>query len=668
MLLLSATILSCGRKEKFEVRDFKPFSNFEFTEDTLHLRMDLSDAVLYGITIPSASEGSDGFFRFTFDVRNNAGRDKRYYYKVYYQNESYKFPETTMLGDTVLYNPRSSSNFYGSWEVCSEGFHVTGAVSGDSEWHTIRDSIRIVGNPRDEKKFYGADPVMMEQKPYTVEQVYARMKNSQEWMNQIREKARKNGITYEKQRYLDAMWTIREALRKGDYNNRWKRNPRVGAYSFLLVVATEEALATIPDHVRDISLAEPGATTFLNPYYYYLHEDSLNEKGIKQLIAKEVLAVSARLEPQNGIFVDEFALNDPTPDKSAFGTYCNDSSLFRSAHFEQFFHDVNTAHRYNNIPVVYDVTGDGYSREEYWKNAKKYSEKERLHDKAKITDCPCTTVGYDSVRQAIYITVPGNHKNEFRKENVGVKSRIGFTYGKFRAKIRFPALLSSGNVWNGLTCAFWMIYQADEDWNKRRPCEGGYIPKGEVGKTDVRIPDTYYTEIDIEIVKASRYWPCESVTYPELSYADNPAENRNLIVTCTNWDLACREPELFAPGVTQISFLDKTFTVHRWDDWYKALTSKFELPHDEVVNNILFYEIEWLPDRIIWRLGPSEDRMKVIGFMDTSITSIPDNQMLLIMSQEFHYGEWWPTSPFQQDNIPFPAEDITGYLYDVVIE
>ncbi|MBN1339582.1 MAG: hypothetical protein JXA03_09670, partial [Bacteroidales bacterium] len=381
------------------------------------------------------------------------------------------------------------------------------------------------------------------------------------------------------------------------------------------------------------------------------------------------LTTFARLLPDNGIFVDELAFNQPEIKEGYFNELCGNSSLLnRYAHFEQFFHNVNTSSSYKNIPVIADVTGSGYSRKEYLANKNRYKNSERVHDKVGITHCPCKTVGFDSIQKALFILNPGNHEKQFRKENVGIRSRIGFTYGKFRAKIKFPALLSTDNVWNGLTCAFWLIYQANAEWNNRGLCEGGYIPKSEVGKTELRIHETPYTEIDIEIVKASKFWPSESVSYPVLSYADRPADNRNLIITSTNWDLACREPGLFAPGVTRISYMDQTHSLHRWDDWYKALTSKYELPHDQVVENVLFYEIEWLPERIIWRIGTSEKEMRVFGYMDNTVTRIPDNQMLMIMSQEFHYGEWWPTSPFQQNNIPFPAEDITGYLYDVVIE
>ena len=58
-------------------------------------------------------------------------------------------------------------------------------------------------------------------------------------------------------------------------------------------------------------------------------------------------------------------------------------------------------------------------------------------------------------------------------------TRVGFTYGKFRGKIKFPVMLNEENIWNGLTYAFWLIYQDNHAWNNRRATEGGYIDKND---------------------------------------------------------------------------------------------------------------------------------------------------------------------------------------------
>ena len=74
------------------------------------------------------------------------------------------------------------------------------------------------------------------------------------------------------------------------------------------------------------------------------------------------------------------------------------------------------------------------------------------------------------------------------------------------------------------------------------------------------------------------------------------------------------------------------------------------------------------PKEIIWRIGPSKDKLRVVGYVNSSVTSIPNNQMLLIITQEFHNTKWWIGSPYSQENIPFPGNDIEGKIYEVTIE
>jgi hypothetical protein len=54
--------------------------------------------------------------------------------------------------------------------------------------------------------------------------------------------------------------------------------------------------------------------------------------------------------------------------------------------------------------------------------------------------------------------------------------------------------------------------------------------------------------------------------------------------------------------------------------------------------------------------------------MNDQSTSIPNNQMTLIVTQEYHNTKWWPGSPFDQENLPFPSKDLIGKIYELVIE
>lgn len=260
---------------------------------------------------------------------------------------------------------------------------------------------------------------------------------------------------------------------------------------------------------------------------------------------------------------------------------------------------------------------------------------------------------------------PGNPTpDDLRKENVGIRTRHGLTYGKYRAKIRFPKIMSEDHVWNGVTCAFWLKYQ-EGSWNQRSNCESGYNPKLYLDKESSNT--SIYSEIAIEIVKTSKYWSVSSYADKSNIPVDD-ALNGNLTLTCTNWDLACHDADSFNIGVKPIEYEGQEYRLHRWHDRYRALTAKYEYPHDKLMGQDVYFEIDWQPNCIIWRVGKDPDRMKVFGYMKHTNTMVPDNQMELVFTQEYHLAEWWPLTPFQQDFIPYPLHDLKGYIYEVVVE
>lgn len=127
---------------------------------------------------------------------------------------------------------------------------------------------------------------------------------------------------------------------------------------------------------------------------------------------------------------------------------------------------------YYNIPVKADVVGQDISRIDYalWKKQYENSN-QAIKDYVKVSEFPCKTVNVNAQKNKLLLINPASPEGEFRKEHVGVNTRIGFTYGKFIAKIKFPKQLSKDNVWNGLTNAFWLLFQGDGEWNKRRICD-----------------------------------------------------------------------------------------------------------------------------------------------------------------------------------------------------
>jgi hypothetical protein len=210
----------------------------------------LTDVVVNGIVIPTVNQTESGFFEYYFKFPQK--ENKKYYYKIYYQNESYKFDARDSL---------NHENFYGSWEDTSIGFLPV-------ENEETSGKIRIVGNPRNEEKYLGADISENNFSFETIDGYIKTMHSNADWYASIVKKAENNQVTIEEQLYRDALWLINDARSKGEVNNRWKRNPRVGVYSFLLVICDEKNLNKIPDYIQNIELKNK-SEQYVNPIYWF---------------------------------------------------------------------------------------------------------------------------------------------------------------------------------------------------------------------------------------------------------------------------------------------------------------------------------------------------------------------------------------------------------------
>ncbi|MBI5539976.1 MAG: hypothetical protein HY951_07955 [Bacteroidia bacterium] len=666
LFVIACFLFSCTSKKNnnFEVLNFNPISNYQTERiNNKQINLEYTDAIDSGFVVPHIKQINTGVFEFEFDLKNNSEQPQEYYYKIYYQNESYKFSEEDEL---------ASENFYGSWENANVGFLKTPVISNDGNLHHIKGSFRIVGNPRNEKKYFGVASRYLQFKEPTEKElndVILSIKSNTEWYNSVVEKAKTNNNSLNKQLLLDAEWTVQSNRKAGNFNNRWKRNPRVGYYSVMLVVTEKSNVEQliIPAYIQDICIKND--STFINPYtFFFKRTDDI--KNLEIIKIDSVLKVNANLDLGAGIYIGQQPNKEKILDTSYFNLNCNKGfSLYKKAAFQQFIHNIGDNVILDNIPVIADVSTGNYSIEEYEKNSN-VSDKDRIKKLVSTTECPCQTVNSDSIKKEITIFNPGNKNKEFKKEDVGIITRHGLTYGKYRAKVKLTSLLNESQVWNGITNAMWLIYESTEEWNQRRICRNeGFMPSYFSTKADKRVPYISYSEIDFEILKASYRWPITSYIDISKRPKDDPSMKDKIMVTCTNWDMACKDPSDFGVGVHEIGYDNQTFYLHRWDHWYNAVTLKNPQPEKTLFDSDFYYfEIEWKPTEIIWRIGPSKDKMKVVGYMNNSVTSIPNNQMLLIFTQEFHITKWWPEAPFAQDNIPFPAEDIKGYIYDLEIE
>ena len=669
--LLSLLLLLSCKNQGLQVEDFDPFSNLKGNEnDTLfHLDADLSNAVLNGIEIPTKKQTNNGYFTFQFKVENTSSEIKKYYYKIFYENQNYKFADTLNFAD---------ENFYGSWSERLYTFKPTRFLFPGEEI-TVTDSFKIVGNPRNEKKYFGAAPDKYLNLDEAILNKMNYIKTIPEWLAKINEKAKKEGSKVEEQIYLNAIWAINyEKNADQKVNNRWKRNPRMGNYEFMLVVTSPEDIGKMPMEIRDLQLTDNNGK-YANPFGYFLLKEGKDLKNTTVLVSEKKLNISTKMDLSSGIYIDKLSINKSNFTTDSFVNNCNSSKeLYNKANFQQYFHNIDKDFTVYNVPEIKDVVGENFTKAEYEALKTKYEKNDnRVKMFVNTTDCPCKTVSSNPTKNTLSLTTPASQPGNYKKEQVGVSSRIGFTYGKFRAKIKFPKMLSKDNVWNGITNAFWLLFQSENDWNKRRDCnaEIAYIPKSEPnGDASLKhsVKSTHYSEIDFEIIKESQYWPKTSYLKNNsnaIYKTDDAANNNDIMVTCTNWDMACHEPKKFSIGANEYTYDNHNYLLHRWDHSYKALSTKVPEKHDAIFNAPYYYfEIEWLPEKIIWKIGPEKDKLKTICVMDKDATSIPNNQMIILFTQEWHNEEWWPTAPYKQNFIPFPKKDLVGEILEITIE
>ncbi|MDY0161072.1 MAG: hypothetical protein RBR64_07010, partial [Bacteroidales bacterium] len=150
-LLLILLVTSCNstkedtiKNDFFEISDINFLSNHN---DKLIL-FDYENAIDQGFILPSKKQIKNGYFNLSFKLKPLKDNQK-FYYKIYYQNESYKFPEYEFQKQKELH-PLAHENFYGSWEDTEIEFKsIPNTKIGEEIM--ISDSFRIVGNPRNEE-------------------------------------------------------------------------------------------------------------------------------------------------------------------------------------------------------------------------------------------------------------------------------------------------------------------------------------------------------------------------------------------------------------------------------------------------------------------------------------------------------------------------------------
>lgn len=646
LLFLGIITISCNKKNI--IVSFDPMENFP-EKKVVNLDFDMQQSVFEGLSLPN----KDSMFRFSFTI--SPKKDKQYYYKIFYQNISYAFADDDTL---------NKENFYGSWKETSVGFKPV-------KNKTVVDSFAIVGNPRNELIYFG-DSVENYAHQEDIEQIKRDILKDSNWYNQIKQKAEQQNEDLQDMIYKDAIWVLRNNhVKKNNVNLRQRRNPRVGEYEFMIVVVEKDALQKIPDYIKDISKQNNGE--FVNPFAYFRLGKGAKTKGVYSLVSERKLKARVKYNLSNGVYLNrldyqnkDFKVKENNPKVS------DDDSLFKYANFEQYFHNINIYDTLNQAQILKDVTSKDFTVNSYDSIAKSTLVK-RMATHPYITSIAGSTI--KCVNNSIQIINPANKDlSSAKKENVGIRARIGLTYGTYIFKMKFPPILNANGVPNGLTNAAWLIYQSESSWNNRRPSKTGYVKNNYNNNETERIPTTYYSEIDIEMTKTSAYWPCQKNNIPKTYDAKT---NNKIVFAATNWDLANNDNSfIFSKKLGREKnnlfftkqYKGREYYFHRWNTNYRALTSKVEISNDIFLKPYYYYVIKWTPKEIIWYCGEDLNHLQVMSYMNDTYTSIPNNQMVPIITQEYHYTRYWPPVIYAQENIPYSSKDFVGTLYELIVE
>lgn len=610
---------------------------------------DFNKAYQHGFIVPSIQLDSIDAFELTFEIPEEL-RGKELYYKLYYQNESYKFNEAK--GNS--YHPLAEENFYGSWIDTDISF-----VKIDSGETIISTSFTIQGNPRNEQKYINPNTRKTGVDSLNVIEVMDSIKSDSIWYEEVIHQAKQKNRTIQNHLYKVA----ENFLTSKKINNRWQRNPRVGDYGLMLIVVSKEELSQIPDYIKNISKQKDGQ--FINPFYYFNNGEGKKIKNLAKYYNPNFLKLKASVPLKNGFYIPKFQHFES---EEYFNQYVNNSEeLYKNASFE--YHDTYRSDSIRNLPIKTNFETDNFSIADYKANQLKFDSTERISTWLACLKYPGKTFGYNEEEDVVWFKNPKSEEGEMKKEHVGFKTRHGMTYGKYTYKIKMTRLLNNQYVWNGITNAIWMLYDTGGPWNNRRICKGdGYYPYY-VTEESKKEPQTFYSEIDFEILKAAEYWPKYEYKDYENERIEPESHKDKVMITCTNWDLSCNTPKKFDVGVHQIQYQDLTFDLHRWLSYQNAVTSKVPALDEELFGREYYYfQIEWKPKEIIWRVGPEKNQLRVVGYMNDEVTSIPNNQMITVFTQEYHYSHWWPNAPFLQEDVPFPLNDLNGKLYSIEIE
>lgn len=654
VVLIACVLSGCAVLEKprdFDVTNFDPLLKVE--DPVFVLTYNINSSVTDGIVLPLSEKNE--FFHFNFEVKNNTKQARQYFYKIFYQNKTYKHAVAAKspVNGTLEYNVSSDQNFYGSWKQVEVGFRSTAVVHQRGEVLAVRDSFQIVGNPRNEEQCFFNRVI-----PPTEEQLQSQMEEIKAdlvWYNKEKAKARSNGVAVEVELRKSAEYiyeTSKKQMEKLNYRRR--RSPRMGEYEFMLVVLDEQALLELPGYVKRIDQKKD--SRFMNPFYYFNYGDGSRLRGCQVINSKEVLTLKTNVDfsfpIKNGALFSQ--------DTIACSDVCSINGDDKAI-VARIPHDLNFNKELVNVDSI--VSWDSFNTS-FFNGPDKLEIKNIPETTVGKNDCLCEWVANDFENHRITLKNPAG-----TKKSVGLGLILGLSYGKYTIGLSLPDYINDQDMWNGLSTAVWLENQSVEDWNNRSKCaDEGYVSMdGSVGAGLNRKSRVATSRIEMELMCVNEVWP--KMSYKD--YTGKVPESDSLVkmtTVCSNWDMACPEPKNFQPGAMAYKYEETRFDLHRWNDYFQALECRRPVDKGWIDNKDVVIQLEWCPDHIVYRMGPDLEHLQVISAMKTDVTKIPDNQMVLKIAQRFNETQWWPGAFFRQEEIPFFDKAFDGYIKSITIE
>lgn len=711
-------------------------------------QVDCADPAENALIYSSQTTDQTELFKFSFTVHNTSLTPQYFHYKIYYQNESYKFPNT---------DDRNYKNFYGSFghdENRYQSIGPTGNIAekglGQGHWGvveqlipantkiTVRDEFRIRGNPRNELEFYRGpiltggsnDPFMsnlqrlesIRTKTSPSQLVYDNTNDT--WPNSAETLVHllvddAHDLKFEV--YKNA--TTNEMRDCGDYNlGREYRNPQVGEYSFMLMAST--VVSEVPDHIIDISkktitCSIPG---FENPFAYFdpagagavlPNTKILEAENTLKMYIEPLLSSVQKFD--NGDLTTNIITNrgDVLHTDGANGeANISPCSEFMAYPYKDKFtgYGVWDDKIHDYVPVLADIVGDNWTQMDYtWHR--------NFVDRSTDPDFKETIRAINDYRHVdgatpvpsggngeLHLTIPGHTWDDLTDEDEMVKYtsptgsvenlpvresptvtlRYPLTYGKYRAKIEFPEILSDNDVFNGITCAFWFfggggrrcdndVHEFDIELYPAAPPNTN-DPTGWFTYGPPRIPNSNHPQLPDQYDHLD--WS------PNVSYANQDIRVDISMFDYRNFESNCNcvhqvpnpiDPVGGIPAGVIPPMTVQTSNGQNFDSWRNpnpaepgriAIKQASRMNHDDMFGKDFWYEIEWTPTEVFYRIGPTENNMQLVGYMDGTQVKLPEAAEDLIINIEF-LGN---ADTYATDDIPFNSEPITAKIKKVIIE